>query len=566
MLRTLRIRNVAVVEELTVEFGAGLNVLTGETGAGKSILVDALGLAAGERAEAGLVRAGVDRAVVEAVFEPPFPAALQEILETKGVESAEDGIVVRREVAAAGAGRVFVNGSPTTVSVLREIGGLLVELHGQHEHQGLLAPDRQLDLVDARAGATEGAVLTAAAWEERRRAREAKERLLAALGDREARIALLRGIEEEIEGVAPRPGERDRLEGDRRLLQHAERAARLLDEAIASLHDDDTSAASLAASALRRVAELATLDPSLADLASRLESARLELQDAGATLADYRLRSDFDPARLEGIASRLAALDRLLLRHGPTEEDALQRLEAAREERASLEDGDRSMEEAERVAAAADAAYDAAASSLSARRREAAEALPAEVEAQLSPLALAKARFEVALRPAPAGPRGVERAEFLLRANPGEPSRPLAKTASGGELSRVMLALHVVLEGAGSGRVLVFDEVDAGVSGAVAAAVGARLGALARRHQVLCVTHLPQVAAHAARHYHVRKRVDDGRTSTDIFALDGADRVEELARMLGGRELTEAARRNAEELIVEAAAWSAPRPRTRRGA
>ncbi|HEX6852416.1 MAG TPA: DNA repair protein RecN [Candidatus Polarisedimenticolaceae bacterium] len=566
MLRTLRIRNVAVVEELTVEFGAGLNVLTGETGAGKSILVDALGLAAGERSSASLVRSGSDRAIVEAVFEPPFPSPLEALLDARGVERGEDGLVVKREVASSGGGRVFVNGSPTTVAVLREIGGLLVELHGQHEHQSLLAGDRQLDLLDARAGAAEAADRVAAAWDERRRKREALEHLRDAARDREARIATLREVVREIDALDPRPGERERLDRERRVLQHAERVARLLEEATDALHEGEPSAAALAASAARRVAELAEIDPGLAELARRVETARLELQDAGATLGAWRDRADFDPARLEGIATRLAALDRLLLRYGPDEEAALATREAAEAERAQLEDVDRSIEQAERAAEEAEAAYAAAAKALSERRRAAAAVLSREVETQLGALALVKARFAVALREGPPGPRGAERAEFLLAANPGEPSRPLAQTASGGELSRVMLALHLVLEGAGSGRVLVFDEVDAGVGGAVAAAVGARLGTLAGRHQVLCVTHLPQVAAHASRHYHVRKRVAEGRTSTDICALDGAARVEELARMLGGRELTEGARRNAEELLVEAGTWTAPRPKTRRGA
>lgn len=566
MLRTLRIRNVAVVEELTVEFGAGLNVLTGETGAGKSILVDALGLAAGERADASLVRSGADRAVVEAVFDPPFPSTLDALLESRGVERGEEGVVVKREVAAAGGGRVFVNGSPTTVAVLREIGGLLVELHGQHEHQSLLAADRQLDLLDARAGAASDAAEVAAAWDRVRRAREALDHRRASMRDREARIAQLREVVREIDALDPRPGEREALDRERRVLQHAGRVARLLEEATGALHEGEPSAASLASAAARRLAELAEIDPGLSELAQRVEAARLDLQDAGATLAAWGERADFDPSRIDGIASRLAALDRLLLRFGPDEATALETRDQARAECAALEDGDRSLEQAERAATEAQETFARAAAALSERRRTIGPALASEVEAQLGALALGKARFAVALREGPAGPRGVERAEFLLAANPGEPAKPLARTASGGELSRVMLALHLVLEGAGSGRVLVFDEVDAGVGGAAAAAVGGRLGTLARRHQVLCVTHLPQVAAHASRHYHVRKRVADGRTSTDISALDGAARIEELARMLGGRELTEAARRNAEELLAEAGTWTGPRPRTRKGA
>lgn len=554
MLRTLRIRNLATIEDLTVEFGPGLNVLTGETGAGKSIVVDALGLAAGDRADSALVRAGAERATVEAAFEAPWPEDLAALLDARGIEAADDGLVARRDVPASGAGRVFLNGSPATLAVLREAGDLLVELHGQHEHQSLLSPDAHLVLLDAFGGHADRLDRVASAWRDAERARARLEDLRSASRDREALLAAARATVREIDAVAPRPGELADLDRDRRILQNAGKIARLLDEAVDLLYDGDPSAVSLASGASRRAAELAALDPSLDEIASRLEGSRLELQDLGATLRAYRDAADFDPARLEAIEARRVGLERLLLRHGPGETDALRAREEALARIAALDDVERGLSEAESAVAGAREAWRDAASELGTARRAAAAKLGPAVEAQLRALALERAHFEVAVSAGREGARGADRAEFLLAANPGEPAKPLARTASGGELSRAMLALHVVLEGADRGRTIVFDEVDAGVGGAVAAAVGARLALLARRHQVLCVTHLPQVAAHADRHYHVRKRVAHGRTRTEVGPLDDAERVEELARMLGGLQPSAAARRNAAELLQEAAA------------
>jgi len=564
MLKTLRIRNLVTIDDLSVEFGPGLNVLTGETGAGKSIVVDALGLAAGERGESALIRSGTDRSVIEAAFELQPRGPLAALLAARGLDAGEDELVVRRELSASGSGRVLVNGSPATVGVLREIGEHLVDLHGQHEHQGLLGPERHLELLDAFGGHDDELQAVASAY---RSALDADARLarLFELGrEGRARTETLREMLREIRGADPKPGELDALRRDRTVLQNGAKVAQLLDETITQLDDGEQPAIASVHGAERRVAELGRIDPSLATLAARLASARLELEDVRDTLVAYRDGSDFDPARLESIESRRAALERLLLKWGPSEDDARSAAFRAERELATIDNLGAEVAVAEGEAAAARAAYENAARILSKRRTLAAARLGPAVEAELKPLAFGKARFEVTLTPSrgvkaesadacvPFHPAGAERAEILLAANPGEAARPIGRAASGGELSRLMLALHVVLEAASSGRVLVFDEVDAGVSGSVAVAVGARLARLSSRHQVLCVTHLPQVAAHGDGHYHVSKRVASGRTHTEIVPLTGEARVDELARMLGGRQATSASRENAAELLAEA--------------
>jgi DNA repair protein RecN (Recombination protein N) len=565
MLKTLRIRNFVTIEDLTVEFGPGLNVLTGETGAGKSIVVDALGLATGERGDSALVRSGADRAIIEAAFDGPAGGELSALLAERGLDAGDELLVVRRELPVSGSGRVLVNGSPATVSVLRDLGLRLADLHSQHEHQGLLAPERHLDLLDAF-GANESAREAVALAH--RDAVEAASRVarLDELG-REAglRAETLRATVREIRGLDPKPGELANLRRDRAVLQNGAKVQELLEDAISRLDEGDDPAIASLAAAERRVAELGRIDPSVAPLALRLGSARLELEDARDTLTAYRDRLDFDPQRLESIESRRAALERLLLKWGPEEDDARSAVERAERELATIDHLDAEVDEAMRQRDAARDAYVAAARVLTKRRQAAAARLGPAVEDELKPLAFGKARFTVVLAPpkgatadadasgVPFHPAGAERAEFHLAANPGEPARPIGRAASGGELSRLMLALHVVLDGDGSSRVLVFDEVDAGVSGSVAVAVGTRLARLAKRHQVLCVTHLPQVAAHADGHYHVAKHVAAGRTHTEIVPLSGDARVGELARMLGGKKATAASRENAAELLAEAA-------------
>jgi DNA repair protein RecN (Recombination protein N) len=572
MLRTLRIRQFVIFEDSTVEFGSGLNLFTGETGAGKSILVDALGLASGARADRSQVRAGSAKATVEAQYEVEEGSPTHEWAQNMGLSDLiEEGqLIVRREVPVEGSGRILLNGSPCTLGQLRQWGERLVELHGQHEHQSLLSPERHLALLDHASGNAALLALVSDAYEEVLRLRDRRDRLRAAAEQREERKRQLSSIIRDIDAVDPRPGEMNKLERERRILRNASEVAQLLHELVGLCYEGDPAAATLASSASRLASRLAELDPSLEGEAKRLEAAALELHDVGSAFRNYREGIDFNPSRLEALEARIVALERLLLRFGEDEEAILAHRGALSEELQSLHGVEAELESIEGQVRRAEKAYSDAAKRLGIARKAASGKLASAVEAQFHALALKKARFEIQLSKARGeelsipgdgrmslGARGAEMAEFLLAANPGEPSRPLGKTASGGELSRVMLALHAVVDGAGEGRVLVFDEVDAGIGGAVADAVGARLARLARNHQVLCVTHLPQVAAYADRHFAVSKSIAGGRTQAHISALADAERVTELARMLGGREATATSVRHASELL--AAAERAPR-------
>jgi DNA repair protein RecN (Recombination protein N) len=574
-LATLRIRHLAVIEDLEVELGEGLNVLTGETGAGKSILLGALSLVAGERADASQVRAGSERAVIEAEIDLSDRDDVRALLEEHGVDDAEGRLVVRREVATSGGGRVFLNGSPSTVAVLRALADELIDLHAQDDRGELRSPDRHQELLDELAGAGDERAAVAAAHRDVAAAEARLEELAQAGKEREARREELSRKVREIDAARVTPGESEALERERRILKNAGQVSELLDEAVGLLHEGERTATSLAARAAKRALDLAAIDPALAAVATRIESARIELDDAGAELRDYRDRATFDPGRLEAVEERTALLERLRLRYGATEDDVLAFREEAASELRTLENLEQETARGEAALREAEDRYRAAAGALTARRAAGAGRLSEAVEGQLAALALPRARFTVRLSPAkgrmiegrggpvPLHPRGAERVELFLAANPGEESRPLRSAASGGELSRVMLAVHAVVEGGGEPRILVFDEVDQGVGGSVADAVGQRLRKLGARHQVLCVTHLPQVAAHAARQYQVQKRVSGGRTRVDVAVLTEPERVEELARMLGGREVTDASRRNAEELL---AAATGARARTRRRA
>jgi len=563
LLRTLRIRNLVIIEDVTVEFGPGLNLLTGETGAGKSILVSALGLVAGLRADRSLVRASEERATVEALFQLEPDSDVAAWCAERGIDVGQDGqLSIRREVAADGPGRVLLNGSPGTLGMLRELGQQLLELQGQHEPKNLLGARRHLELIDRLGGHVRERERVGRAYAGVREAASQLGELRERAAGKAARIEELGRTIEELAQLEPRPGELLELESERRVLQNAGRVAELLDQAVTLSYEGDPAAASLAAGTAARAEELAELDPSLRELAVRARSASAELQDIGSAFRDYRERTDFDPGRLESVESRRALLERACLRYATDEVGLSERRDAARTELTALREvGDRLTAAETRLQEAEDA-YLVAAAALTRKRRAAAKKLEQTLAAQFRELALAKAvlrvefadaRGEMIERPGgtgrPLSPAGAERAEFLLAANPGEPLRYLRQVASGGELSRVMLALHVVAESEDAGRALVFDEVDAGVGGAVADAVGARLQRLARHHQLLCVTHLPQVAAYADRHFRVRKRVQSGRTRAGIARVSGQERVDELARMLGGKSPTPASRRHASELL-----------------
>jgi len=566
MLRELSIRNLAVVEEAVVPFAPGLNVLTGETGAGKSIVVDALLLITGARAQLDWIRTGADTALVEAVFEIDPAGPVAALLDEAGHHPGDGQLVIKRELARSGRHRAFVNDGAATVGLLERLGELLVELHGQHEHQRLMEPARQLLLLDRFAEALDrrervGALVRT--WEE---ARAALDRLRSEMREGARQEDLYRFQLAEIDDVRLKDGEEDELRAERSRLQHAERIVAGLQETVGLLYEDPQSATTRLSRAATLLRDLSRYEPDAAASIEAIEGAQAYLEDVVGRARALRDRAVFDPERLEQIDARLDAIVKLKRKYG----DSVAAILAHRQDVATALDRitrhDSIAEEMERTVAEAAAAAGAEAAALSQARTRGAERLERLIQKEIRGLGMEHGRFRVALRREPAaggelaagpdgwrvGPRGAESAELLLSANPGEDLRPLAKVVSGGELSRVMLAAKTVLAAADDVPVLVFDEVDAGIGGRVADVVGQKLAASAAGRQVLCVTHLAPIAAYAGQHLLVEKRVARGATRTSVTLLPAAARVDELARMLGGERVTEASRRHARELLRDA--------------
>jgi len=565
MLSLIRVKNFAVIDEVEVELGAGLSVVTGETGAGKSILVDALGLALGDRADTGVVRHGADRAEVSVLFEcPPGHAALA-WLEELGLDD-EQRCALRRVVSHEGRSRAFVNNHPVTLADLRHVGSLLVDIHGQHAHQSLLDGANQRALLDAHGGLGELVSRVAAAYRAWQQARARLEQAQGGHRQRDAELELLRFQAAELEALALEDGEPARLHAERGRLANVDKLAGGLELAIQALYEaESASAHALVARAGRELERLIEHDEALRGPAEALASAEIELRETALALLRYRDQLEPDPERLEAVEARLTRIRALARRHGVDEDElpgVLDRLRARIDE---LDGAGHSIEALREAAERAQASYFDAASALSKARRDVAAKFAAAVTAQLPELGLPHGLFEVAIDEKPAeraDGTGLDRIEFRVRLNPGQPSGPLAKVASGGELSRIGLAIEVVGADASPVPTLVFDEVDAGIGGGVAEIVGRKLARIAANRQVLCVTHLPQVASQARHHYHVAK-VTDGKTSrTTVRRLSREERVEELSRMLGGVEITALTRAHAEEMMGRAAsAESAPRRR-----
>jgi len=537
MLRFLRIRNVAVIEAVDVEFADGFNVLTGETGAGKSIVVEAVGLLLGARASADLVRTGEAHAAIEAIFDD------------RGAD-----VVVRREITSQGRSRSFINGALATAGALRDLATRLVELHGQHEHQALLDPSTHLPVLDEHARLTDRAAAVAEAWGRVRGLREQLERSRMDEREKAARLDLIAFQLGEIEKAAPAPGEDEALAVSRQVLASAERVERLCEESYAALYESDGAVLAGLAGVWKRVGELAAIDPSFAPYVEAREGIKGQLEDLAFVLRRYADGVDVSPARLQEVEDRLAWLERLKRKYGPTLADVIARGRALAEERGLLTGAGEQADELQQRLTEATNRYLAAARDLSHRRREAAVTFARAVEALVAELAMPRTRFEVRFNAAELGPeewseQGIDRAEFYVSPNPGEQLRPLARIVSGGELSRVMLALKTMAAGDEPGKTLVFDEVDAGIGGRVAEVVGTRLRRLGDRFQVLCITHLPQIAARGAAHFRIDKMVRGGRTVTAVERLAEAGRVEEVARMIGGTVITEQARATAREML-----------------
>lgn len=569
MLRELNIKNFAIIDSLRVEFGEGLNVFTGETGAGKSIIVDALNLALGERASADLIRTGCDEAVVEAAFGLDGRASgdVLGLLKEQGIEAEPGGdIIVRRVISSSGKNKVYINGSLATLSTLASIGAVLADIHGQHEHQSLLSPERQLEMLDAFGGLSdlrEKAGRVAAGLKGRR-----QELAVLEAGEREMaqREDILRFQKNEIEAARLAPGEDAALAAEQTVLANAERLSVLASAAADALYTAEGSVLSGLKKAIGSLKEISSIDPRLAPVLELLESAYAQVNEAAREVSAYAERMEFDPARLEEVRDRLDLIQRLKKKYGGTIEEVIAFGEKAGEELIRIERG---SDDAERLRVEIEALRTELTSivhDLTKKRTSAARELEQKVEVELAHLGMKKTKFSVRITQEPgddttdglrAGPNGSDRVEFLISPNPGEEPRSLAKTASGGELSRIMLALKTILAAGDSIPTLVFDEVDAGIGGAVAEEVGRKLRSISRNRQVFCITHLPQIASMADRHYGVSKTIKKERTSTDVTLLDKKERVDEIARMLAGKTITEATLRHAAEMIERAAAGGA---------
>ena len=554
MIERLRIRNFALVEELDLEFPPGFTVLTGETGAGKSILLQALGLLLGDRASRDWVRTGARQARVEAVFEPSGAARedLERILDEAGIPWEDgDPLILARTVAHDGRSRAQVNGSPVPLSLLARIGAQLVEVSSQHQHQSLLKEEVHTEVLDRSLGpegrrALNGYRRAHADWA---RARGELERLVRLDREGRERAEFLRFQAEEIRSARLEPGEDERLRAERDLLRNAERLREAYGGAESDLYAAEGSAFERLGRAGRILEGAARWDPELEGVVELVNEATALVEEAASRLRERLGRVEADPARLEEVEDRLETIRRLERKHGGGIGAILEKLARIEAELSRIENLEWDLERARQAHARARDRLDRAAAALRQAREEAARSLESRMEAELAALAMPGARFRAEIVPLEGpGPCGAERVRFLLSANPGEPLRPLARVASGGELSRILLALKNAVR---DHRVetLVFDEVDAGIGGATADAVADRLVRLAGACQVICVTHLPQIASRAARHLRVEKGVSGGRTVTRVRVLEGPDRVEELARMMGGRHVTETSRRHARELV-----------------
>jgi len=552
MLRELRIRNFAVIESVAVEFRPGLNVLTGETGAGKSMLIDAILLVLGARAQTDVIRSDADAATVEAVFDVEPRGAVAATLDEAGLAPDDGVLVARRELSRSGRHRAFVNDAAVTVALLERLGDHLVEVHGQHEHQRLLEPARQLELLDRFADAEELRARVAGLVAKFREARAEAERTRAAERDRAQREDLLRFQLSELDAARLRPGEEEELRQERRRLQHADKLTAGLAEVAALLDDDHESATARLHRATRILGDLARLDPSMAAPVEPIDAARAQLEDTLAAVRALRESVPLEPGRLEVIDERLDALTRLKRKYGDTEEAMLKFRDEVVAELDRLSRHEEILAAEERRLGELQAELGQAATALSERRRAAAERLGPAVERELRALGMERSHFRIWLERAElegVSPRGLERVEFRLSTNPGEDVRPLARVASGGELSRTMLGLTTVLAKADRVPTMVFDEVDAGIGGRVAAVVAQKLAAVAEGRQVLCVTHLAPIAARAGHHVRVTKTVRAGRSRVALEGLAGDARVEEIARMLAGERVTDTARGHARELL-----------------
>lgn len=578
MLVELRLENYAVIDNAAVELASGLNLLTGETGAGKSILIDALALLLGEKASSEVIRTGAERAVVSAVFECEDNAeeAVEKILESNGLDESDDGsLILRREIAPAGKGRVFVNNQPATVAVLRQLAPHLAVIHAQNESILSFDPPARLELLDGFAGSQLEVVTTAyQAWRDiRSRIAELEQ----GEQDRLRLVDLWQFQKREIEEAKVEAGEDEQLETEKRVLANAEKIYNAAMQAFDLLYEGDASTSASLRSAQKQIEELARYEPKFQEALTALEAARISVEDVGATVRDYAGGIHASPEHLAEVEDRLALLDRLKRKYGPGLDDVIHFGADVARKLSEIENKDEILRDLRAALAKAATEYLRAARALSKKRQDAAHKLEKLVEAEINDLAM-KSTFRIDVTTSEEegnwSSTGIDQVVYMIATNPGEPMRPLEHIASGGELSRVMLALKVSVESgsqSASGRAalqgrvtalnssrasapvkqrtMVFDEIDAGIGGRAAESVGKKLKSLARFNQVLCVTHLPQIATFADHHYVIEKKDRNGRTRTTIRLVTAEGRTEEVARMLSGAKLTDASRKHAEQMI-----------------
>jgi DNA repair protein RecN (Recombination protein N) len=558
MIKFLKIKNIALISSLELELENGLSLFTGETGAGKSILIDAVGLILGNRASNDLIRTGAENASVEAIVED---RTLKAFLGRHGLPDDGDEIILRRELSSTGKGRASVNGALVPVSLLRELAPEIASIHGQHEPQGLLATQTQQELLDAFAGLSELAQDVAERYRTWRNAETALATWRRDRREREARRETLQFQLNEIDQAQLIPNEEDKLRQEKALLANAERLAQLSEEAYVALYEDEHAVLSRLRQIERHVDDLAAIDLRFGAFVESRQTVRAHLEDLAFFLRDYRSKVDASPSRLEEVENRLALVERLKRKYGASVSEVIAFADRCRNEIgviASPEERERALE-AERVKAFG--VYREKAVVLSQGRRDSARELARRIQLELATLAMEKTRFNVRFTPevlpedstmwTNPGEHGPESVEFMLSPNPGEELRSLARIASGGELSRIMLALKSVADLDSGDRTMIFDEVDAGIGGRMAEVVGNKLKAIARRHQVLCVTHLPQISALADHHYLVSKHVEGSRTLTKVRHLNREERIKEIARMLGGSNITSIALQHAREMLIK---------------
>ncbi len=550
MLQFLNISNIALIDDMQVEFESGLNLLTGETGSGKSIIVDALGVLIGGRFTSELLKTGAERAAIEGLFSVTANPDLEVLLENAGL-GATNELIIRRELSATGRNKIFINNQLATQSLLRDLRPFLVDIHGQGEQQTLFNPETHLEILDAFAGNTALRVEVAEAYQRWIAVRRELDSLRHDEAEKFQLVDTLKFQIAELERAQLSIGEDERLEEERRRLANVEKLTELCQSSYSRIYEDDDAAVARVRQTLKDVEELAEYDSSFRDYLEGLESARAVLEDLSFTLRDFADRLEFSPSRLAEIEDRLAELSRLKRKYGGSIAASLEHLARSEDRLRQIETSDERERELNAELAAARERYLELAGKLHKERVRAAKKFEQAVEKGIGEVAIDNARFQVQVSDnvESAGQKGIDHTEFYFSANVGEEVKPLARVASGGEASRLMLVLKTVANGSQFPRTIVFDEIDTGIGGRVSEAVGLKLKKLSQTNQVLCVTHQPQIARFADSHLVVQKEALKGRTQVSVGRLDKAGRVEEIARMLTGAEITDSARRHAKELL-----------------